>query len=340
MAMSEHSAGNDGVRGGRLPDIVALIGDPSGIGPEVCVKAIAGGDLHSVCNPFLLGSAEVVRQVASSIGVNNRVEVVADARSAVSEPGVINVIDPGGYDFSQFAIGIPTANAGHAVVKWIREGESLGRRGLIDGLVLGPINSQSLKLDGEILDIDGLQPKGTFMFRMGGNLRVVPLTEHIPLRAVVETIRKDRVLALILLLNEHLVRWGIPRPRLGVAGLNPHAMFEEDRLEILPAVEAARAQGLDVSGPIAPDAVFRMALEGKYDAVVTMYHDQGQIAVKTAAFVGACTIYMGLPFVLMNVPHGTAFDIAGKGIACSQSIESAYRTAAALALGKGFLESF
>ncbi|UUZ71189.1 4-hydroxythreonine-4-phosphate dehydrogenase PdxA [Polaromonas sp. P1(28)-8] len=336
--MSKHLVGVAGANSDRLPDIVALIGDPGGIGPEVCVKAIASGRLHAVCNPFLLGSVDVVRQVATSIGVPHRVELVTDAHSAVSDPSVINVIDPGGYDFSQFAIGVPTANAGRAVVRWIREGEALGRSGLIDGFVLGPIDSQSLKLDGEILDIDELQPKGTFMFRIGGNLRVVPLTEHIPLRAVVDTVKKDRILELILLLNSNLKRWGIPHPRLGVAGLNPHAMFEEDKQEVLPAVEAARALGLDVSGPIAPDAVFRMALEGKYDAVVTMYHDQGQIAVKTAAFVGACTIYMGLPFVLMNVPHGTAFDIAGKGVARSESIESAYMTAAALAQGKGFLE--
>jgi 4-hydroxythreonine-4-phosphate dehydrogenase len=199
------------------------------------------------------------------------------------------------------------------------------------------VDSQSLKLDGEVVDIDALQPRGTYMFRVSGGLRAVPLTEHIPLRAVPATVKKDAVLALIELVSVHLKRWGIAAPRIGVAALNPHAMFEEDLQEIKPAVDAARAAGLNVHGPISPDSVFRMALEGAYDTVVTMYHDQGQIAVKTAAFEGACTIYLGLPYVMLNVPHGTAFDIAPTYTAQSASMASAFATAAALAGGQGFL---
>jgi 4-hydroxythreonine-4-phosphate dehydrogenase len=139
------------------------------------------------------------------------------------------------------------------------------------------------------------------------------------------------------MLDANLRKWGLKKPRIAVAGLNPHALFEEDREEIAPAVKAARSQGIDASGPVAPDSVFRMTLEGRYDAVVTMYHDQGQIALKTAAFEGACTIYMGLPYVLLNVPHGSAFDIAGKGVAQHRSMLAAMKTAAALAAGRGFL---
>jgi 4-hydroxythreonine-4-phosphate dehydrogenase len=128
-------------------------------------------------------------------------------------------------------------------------------------------------------------------------------------------------------------------PRLAVAGLNPHAMFDDDHRRIGPAVEAARAQGITVDGPVGPDSVFRLAMDGRYDGVVTMFHDQGQIVVKTVAFAGACTVYIGLPYVLLNVPHGTAFDIAGRGVAQHQSMLAAFKTAARLASGRGRLES-
>jgi 4-hydroxythreonine-4-phosphate dehydrogenase len=175
------------------------------------------------------------------------------------------------------------------------------------------------------------------MFRISGALRAVPITEHIRLRDVVATVTPARIVPVIRMVDEYLRKWGLPDPRVGVAGLNPHAMFEEDREQVAPAVEEARKLGIDVTGPISPDSVFRLCLEGRYDAVVTMYHDQGQIAVKTTAFEGACTIYMGLQFVMLNVPHGTAFDIAGLGKAQHKSILMAMRTAAALASGKGFL---
>src|SRR5262249_16657229 len=130
--------------------------------------------------------------------------------------------------------------------------------------------------------------------------------------------------------------WGLPKPRIAVAGLNPHAMFEEDREEVAPAIKEAREQGVDANGPISPDSVFRMALGGKFDAIVTMYHDQGQVAVKTSAFEGACTICLGLPYVLVAIPHGTAYDIAGTGKAQHFNMLAGLKTAARLAGGVGF----
>lgn len=320
-----------------VPAIAAMIGDPGGIGPEVCVKACLSERVSAACHPLLVGNAEVVRRTLSALGRREEVRVIQHPREVDGRAGRIAVLDPGEYDIAACRLGVPTAAAGHAVVRWIRQAERLGEEGAIDGLVLGPVDSQSLKLDGELVDIDALQPRGTYMFRVSGDLRVVPLTEHIPLRAVPATVRKEAILALIELVAVHLRRWGIAAPRIGVAALNPHAMFEEDMQEIRPAVEAARAAGLNVHGPISPDSVFRMALEGAYDTVVTMYHDQGQIAVKTAAFEGACTIYLGLPYVMLNVPHGTAFDIAPSYSAQSASMASAFVTAAALAGGQGFL---
>jgi 4-hydroxy-L-threonine phosphate dehydrogenase PdxA len=223
------------------------------------------------------------------------------------------------------------------VVRWIQLADELAQARSIDGLIIGPIDSTSLKLAGEVKSIDDLQPPHSWMFRISGPLRVAPLTEHIRMREVPATVTRAAVLNLIELLAQTLKRWGIAAPRIGVAGLNPHAMFEEDTEQIAPAVAEAKARGIDCSGPIAPDSIFRMGLDGRFDAIVSMYHDQGQIALKTAVFEGACTIYLGLPFVRLSVPHGTAMDIAGKGIAQHRSMLAAMKTAAMLARGEGFL---
>lgn len=320
------------------PTIAAMIGDPAGIGPEVCVKALDSGELDGLCKSLLIGELAAVHQAADVCGVRRTVRAISNVEQA-RDDGAIYVIDPGDIVAGNYTVGQPSAAAGRAVVNWIHLAESLGTAGQIDGLVLAPVDSASLKLGKIVKDIDELQPAGTYMLRISRTLRVVPITEHIRIRDVAPTVKFAVVLRVVCVLDEHLKRWGMAAPRIAVAGLNPHAMFEEDREEILPAVAQARALGIDASGPITPDAVFRMAIEGHYDAIVTMYHDQGQVAVKTAAFAGACTIYMGLPYVMLNVPHGSAFDIAGKGIAQHLSLLAGMRTAAALAAGRGFLDA-
>ena len=317
-----------------LPTIAAMIGDPAGIGPEVCVKAVASGELDGRVPPrsdrrACRGEARR-RSQRHPRARGPRLRSRGDPRRTRD---AIRVLDPGDLSAGDYTVGQPSAAAGRAVVEWIRLGERLGAQRKIDGLVLGPVDSSSLKLSGVVKDIDELQPPGTFMFRISGSLRAVPITEHIRMRDIVATVTPERIVPVIRMLDENLRRWGIAKPRIAVAGLNPHAMFEEDREQVAPAVAEAKRLGIDATGPISPDSVFRMVLEGRYDAVVTMYHDQGQIAVKTTAFEGACTIYMGLPFVMLNVPHGTAFDIAGQGKAQHKSILAAMKTAAALASG-------
>ena len=320
----------------NLPTIAAMIGDPAGIGPEVCVKTIASRELASLCRPILIGDAAAVERAVKVCGATSKVTRI-DAPDAQVGEDAIAVLDPGSLQPGDYTVGKASAKSGRAVVDWIRLGESLGASGRINGLVLAPVDSDSLKMGGVVKDIDDLQPPGTFMFRISGALRVVPITEHIRMRDIPATVKTDRIVHVIRMLDENMKRWGLPKPRIAVAGLNPHAMFEEDREEVAPAVAAAKRLGIDASGPISPDSVFRMVLDRRYDAVVTMYHDQGQVAVKTAAFEGACTIYMGLPYVMVNVPHGSAFDIAGKGIAQHYSMLAAMKTAAALAAGRGFL---
>lgn len=319
-----------------LPIVAAMIGDPAGIGPEVCVKAIASGELDGICHTVLIGELAAVRRAGEVSGITREVRAVASPAD-VKDQKFIGVIDPGDLHEGDYVVGQPSAAAGRAVVSWQHLAEKLGLEGAIDGLVLAPVDSKSLSLGGAVQNVDELQPAGTFMLRLSGKLCVVPITEHVRMRDVAATVKRETVLQLIRLLDKNLKRWGMPSPRIAVAGLNPHAMFEEERDEIAPAVDQACAEGIFATGPISPDAVFRQNLEGRYDAIVTMYHDQGQIAVKTAAFSGACTIYMGLPYVMLNVPHGSAFDIAGQGIAQHQSLLAGLRTAAALAAGAGFL---
>lgn len=329
---ASHTGGGD--PGADLPVIGATIGDPGGIGPEVCVKAIADRALADVCRPVLIGSVDVVRQAAGYSGVDLPVVALTRPDPTQLRPGTIPVLDPGGFPFGSLRLGEPSAASGESVFDAMALGARLGEAGVLRGLVWGPVNTDSLLATGRIREIDDLQPAGSFMLRLTGPLRIVPLSEHLPLADALALVTPERVLALVRLVDATLKSWGMARPRIAVAGINPHAMFEDDRTRIAPAVQAARDQGIDVDGPVGPDSVFRMAIDGRFDAIVTAFHDQGQIVVKTVGFAGACTVYIGLPYVLLNVPHGTAYDIAGRGVAQHRSMVAAFRTAAALASGR------
>lgn len=318
------------------PAIAVMIGDPGGVGPEVCVRAIA--EREGACDGIavLVGSVCAVERAVVDTGVDRPVVPVRSAEEAAAANG-IPVIDCGGLKRGDFEVGQPSAASGRAVKAWIDEATRLSRTGAFDGWIMAPVNTQSMRMADVVKHLDDLQPQGTFMFRMSGPLRAVPIAEHVPVRDVAATVTRERVEHVIALTHAHLRRWGLAHPRLAVAGLNPHAMFEEDAEIIAPAVAAQKAQGRDVTGPVSPDAVFRQCIEGRYDAVVTMFHDQGQIALKTVAFEGACTVYLGLDYVQLSVPHGTAYDIAGTGTAQHGSMSAAIRTALALAAGRGFL---
>ena len=318
-----------------LPIVAASIGDPAGIGPEVCVKAIASGELAALCHPLLIGDVNAVKQAMAISKLSVPVTRVDTAEGAASVTSGIAVLDPGGLAPGSYSFGKSSVDSGNAVLEWISIGKDLGEKGRIQGMIMGPVDSDSIKMTGKVKDIDDLQPPDTWMLRISGALRAVPLTEHIRFRDILSTVTPENILRVVQLLDRNLRSWGLAKPRIAVAALNCHAMFEEDREIVKPAVDKAIALGIDARGPISPDSIFRMCIEGKHDAVVTMYHDQGQIAVKTAAFEGACTVYMGLSYVLLNVPHGSAFDIAGKGVAQHLSMLAAMKTAATLAGGRG-----
>lgn len=316
------------------PIVATMIGDPGGVGPEVAVKALATGLPSRGARPLLVGSVAAVERAIANCGLDLRARRVASVAEAAYEPGLVDVLDTGALAPGDLVIGQPTAAAGRAVRAWLDTSTRLAEQGEVDAWIMAPIDRTSLKLGVGMTDDDEAGPPGTFLFRTSGKLRVVPLSEHIALREVPASVTQEAVFSLVCLVHETLEGWGLKRPRIALAGLNPHARGEEERQAIAPAAQQARERGIDVAGPVSPDAVFRQCLEGRWDVVVSMYHDQGQIALKTTAFEGACSTYLGLPYVHLTVPHGSAMDIAGRGVAQHASMLAAMTTAAAMAAGR------
>jgi 4-hydroxythreonine-4-phosphate dehydrogenase len=284
--------------------------------------------------PLLIGSIDVVRKAAAICDVALEFRPCATLEEAEFGAGIVPVLDPGGAELDDMRFGQVSDATARASFKWLLCGQQLAQGGQLAGLVIGPMDSIALKKVGISMDGPDFEPPDTFQLRLSGALRVVPITEHIRTREITSYVKQDLILKLIRLLDSQLKQWGIVEPRIGVAGVNPHAAYEEEKQEIAPAIAAAHGAGIQAEGPISPDSIFRMALEGRFDAVVTMFHDQGQIAVKTVGFAGACTVFLGLPYIRIGIPHGTAVEIAGTGRAQHLSMLAAIRTAAALADGR------
>lgn len=329
------TASTDGSSASR-PIVGTMIGDPAGIGPEVAVKALAGGQVHEDSIPVLLGSAAAVERALDFTGVRARVRAMRRFETPSDDPGVIDVIDTGALPDGFLPLGEDTELAGHATAQWLDELDALARDGSFAATVMGPISTGSLKLAGKLDKVISPTPGESYLVLLTGPLRVAHITDHMSLRQVIDVVSKDLVATAIGQLDAAMRSWGIARPRIAVAGLNPHAMGDEDRDQIGPGVEVARSKGIDVEGPVAPDSVFRQCIEGRYDMVLAMFHDQGHIAVKTWGFSGNSVIIMGPPYLHMSVAHGTAYDIVGTGKADAAMMLSAMRTCGRLASGRGF----
>ena len=322
------------MNGDAASNIVGVtIGDPCGIGPEVVIKALSGGPVPGKL--VLIGDERVVRHAIALTGAPLSVRVVDSIARARFEPGCIDLIDDGMLEPGDVTPGQVSAACGRATVRWWDTATGLADANKLAAIVKAPINSQAQRL-GAGKDVPTSQSGKTHLFLVTGLLRVVHLTDHLTLRAMLDQVKMQNVLDLIRLTDLSLKRWGIERPRIGVAGLNPHCYGPEDESEIAPAVKQALAEGICALGPVSPDSVFRQCLEGQYDCVLAHYHDQGHIAVKTSHFSGNCALLLGHPYIYASVAHGTAFDIAGKGIADHMAMASALKTAAMLADGKGF----
>ena len=330
----------------NAPIIAITIGDPAGIGPEVTAKALMQDKVRKSCRPLIVGDVGVMQRAAELVGAPFTFHAVAEASAARYDPQAPDVLDLGNADVATWQPGQVSASAGRAAVDYIERAVELAKSGQVDALATGPINKAALKAAGipfightELLaDMLG-EERVTTMLATDG-LAVVHVTRHVPMAQVAGLVTLNNVLETIRLTDVGLKQMGIAQPRIAVAALNPHGgdeglMGREEIEAIGPAVEAARADGIDASGPIPADSVFFRAIRDEFDVVVAMYHDQGHIPIKTHGFERSITVTLGLPVVRTSVDHGTAFDIAWKGVASEDSMVEAICLAARLVRGQG-----
>ncbi len=319
------------------------MGDPAGIGPEVIVKALSRREVVGICRPLVIGSLPVLQRTAGSLKAKTRVLPVAGHEHPLGRPGEIPVLDPLTRPLGRVVPGRLSKRAAAAAVEFIKTAVHLAEHHCLDAIVTAPINKEGMHLAGyrypghtEFLT-KLTQSRETGMMIVGGPLRVQFVTTHVPLRKLSSALSVDRIERAIRLAAKALHDlFGIAVPRVGVAALNPHAgeggLFgDEERRVILPAVRRARKAGVAVAGPLPADTVFGKAVRGEYDAVVAMYHDQGLIPLKVTAFGRCVNLTVGLPIIRTSVDHGTAYDIAGKGVADPRSLIEAIKLAVRLA---------
>ena len=324
------------------PLLAITMGDPAGIGPEVTAKALQDEWVYQKTRPFVVGSAAAMNAALDLIGAPGAAKTAHALDDVSGEYGAIDVLDLENLDYGAIEYGKLSAAAGKATVEWILKAGELASTGAVQAIATAPINKEACKMAG-YSDIGHMEifqsqtgAKEVATMLTTNTLRVVHLTTHRSLRVACDYVTKENVLAKLRLTDESFKAWGFPEPRIGVAALNPHSsdgglLGDEEALQIAPAVEAARAMGIDATGPVPADSVFPQAINGRYDAVLAMYHDQGHIPIKVHDFAKSISVNLGLPFIRTSVDHGTAFDIAGKGIADAESMLESIRVAVSLA---------
>jgi len=315
------------------------MGDPAGIGPEIVIKALKNAKLYDICKPLVIGDIGVLKKIDKVIESGLTFNVINEPEAGKYSYGTVDVISLNNVNEDTLEYGKIQADAGKAAFEYISEVTRLANSGKICAIATTPINKESIKAakidfigHTEMLaELTGTRDPLT-MFQVY-NMRVFFLSRHVSLRKACDMVKKERIIDYLVRCDEALKKLGIKNRSIAVAGLNPHSgehgLFgDEEVREIEPAVEAVRQMGIDAVGPVPADSVFYQALKGKYSAVLSLYHDQGHIATKTVDFERTISLTIGMPFLRTSVDHGTAFDIAGKGIASSVSMEEAIRLAA------------
>ncbi|MGO4303860.1 4-hydroxythreonine-4-phosphate dehydrogenase PdxA [Cupriavidus sp. RAF12] len=325
-----------------LPVIGITMGDATGIGPEVIVKSLAHETVYAQCRPLVIGDARRLEHAGKLVQSALKVRAIQSPDEARFEPGTIDCIDLGLIP-EDLPFGKLSAVAGDAAFRYIERAVALTREEKIDAICTAPLNKEALHAGGhkfpghtEMLAHLTGTPEVSMML-VAPKLRVIHVTTHIGLMDAIRKIEPGLVQRTIERGQVTLQRAGIAAPRIGVCGINPHAgengLFGqgEEEQKIIPAVEALRARGWDVEGPLPADTLFYRAGRGDFDLVVAMYHDQGHGPVKVLGLEAGVNITVGLPVIRTSVDHGTAFDIAGKGIADERSLLEALRQGAELA---------
>lgn len=305
--------------------IAITLGDPAGIGPEIVLKSAIDARVKEKCIPIIIGDLSVMERFKKVCGIDIDFEVISDTANLEDDHSKTYVMDLKLIDENEFEIGKVDGKCGHASFKYIEKATQLAMNHQVDAIATSPINKESLKA-GEVpyighteilADLSNTNDPLT-MFEVD-KLRVFFLSRHVSLREACDMVKKDRIVDYVQRCTEALEKMGI-KGRMAVAGLNPHSgengLFGyEEMNEIVPAIDELTKQGYDVVGPVPADSIFHHGLNGKYESILSLYHDQGHIATKTYDFYRTIAITHGLPFLRTSVDHGTAFDIAGKNIA-------------------------
>ncbi len=322
------------------------MGDAAGIGPEVILKALAANGRGEICSPLIVGDPRVFAALAPALGIDLPLRVHSDPGRVEWREGSLNILTLPDLPEELPSPGKIDPAWARAAMEAVARGVELVTSGAAAGLVTAPLNKEGIRRAGYpfqghtdyLASLTG--GADCRMMLAGGGIRVVLATVHVPLKEVSGLLSREGIVRTIILAREAMVRFGIARPRIAVAGLNPHAgeggLFgdEEENL-ISPAVDECRGQGIDVSGPLPPDTLFYQLARGRFDVAVVMYHDQGLIPLKMVAFEKGVNITLGLPIVRTSPDHGTAYDIAGQGLADPSSMFEALKVASRLAAGNG-----
>ncbi len=335
------------------PIIGISVGDPAGIGPEITAKALSLAEIYDLGRPLVIGEIEMMKDAIRFSGLDLKVRPVSSPKEGAYQLGTMDVFDLKNIDGRSIQYKKVSAETGRASFEYIRKVIDLALAKEIDATVTGPINKEAINLAGfhysghtEIY-ADFTHTKDYAMMLLHGHFRVIHVSTHVSLREACNRVRKDRILRVIRLGYDTVKRLGVENPKIGVAGLNPHAgesgLFGREEIEeIEPAVRAAQGEGFLVEGPVPPDTIFSKMQGGQYDLVVVMYHDQGHIPTKVLGFqydektktwgsMSGVNITCGLPIVRVSVDHGTAFGKAGEGRANPESMVQALEIAARLA---------
>ncbi len=324
-----------------MNNIAITMGEPGGIGSEIIVKALFCAEIREYCNPIVIGDTETIKEAVRLTGVPLNVTSLSRLSDSKPDVGNIEVLDVKFPQERFFKKGVASAEAGRAVVSYIKKAVELASKKEVKAIVTAPISKESLKMAGypwpghtELLaELTGA--KDFAMMFLSGRLRVILCTIHVPLKEVPAIINENLVLKTIDFAKEGMDMLGIGEPRIAVAGLNPHAgesgLFGEEEIKVItPAIKKAYDKGITVSGPYPPDVVFYKAYKGDFDIIVCMYHDQGLIPFKMIAFDTGVNVTLGLSIIRTSPDHGTGFDIAWKNKANPSSMLEAIKLASKL----------
>jgi 4-hydroxythreonine-4-phosphate dehydrogenase len=326
------------------PFIAITMGDPAGIGPEIVVKAFSEQKILDQCRPLVLGDEAILSHTIQRMKAPVIIRTITGPEKGEYPAGVLNLVPLTELSPDEIAMGRPQRKGGEAAYRYVEKGIKMAQAGTVDALVTAPLNKEALNAAGHpfpghtelLATMTGVEDQ--VMMLAGPRLRVALVTTHLPIREVPAALTTERIKRTIITTFQWLQEYmGIKDPKLAVAALNPHAgeggLFGSEEKEIIaPAIEECHQKGIAVDGPFAPDSLFFHAASGKYDAIVSMYHDQGLIPLKLLHFRDAVNITLGLPIIRTSVDHGTGYDIAGQGVADPTSLINAILMASKMAL--------